>query len=47
MVKRVHQVTASEVQAVARELFHASRLRLAVIGPTKDAKGIERELKQL
>ncbi len=47
VVARVHQVTASEVQAVARELFHASRLRLAVIGPTKDAKGIERELKQL
>ena len=47
VVQRVHQVTAPEVQSIARELFRASRLRLAVIGPTKDAKGIERELKQL
>jgi len=47
VVRRVHKVTAAEVQAIARDLFRASRLRLAVIGPAKDAKGIERELKQL
>jgi predicted Zn-dependent peptidase len=47
VVRHVHAVTASDVQAVARELFRANRLRMAVIGPTKDAKGIERELKQL
>ena len=45
VVHRVQQVTAAEVHAIARDLFRASRLRLAVIGPTKDAKGIERELK--
>jgi predicted Zn-dependent peptidase len=47
VVRRVQQVTASEVQAIARDLFRASRLRLAVIGPTEDAQGIERELKRL
>ena len=47
VVRRVQTVTAADVQAVARELFRAHRLRLAVIGPMKDAKGIERELKQL
>ena len=47
VVNRIQQVTASEVQAVARELFRTSRLRLAVIGPTKDAKAIEQELKRL
>lgn len=47
VVQRVQKVTTSEVQRIARELFRAQRLRLAVIGPTKDAKGIERELRHL
>jgi hypothetical protein len=33
------------VQAVARELFRTRRLRLAVIGPVKDAQRIEKELR--
>jgi predicted Zn-dependent peptidase len=47
VVRRVHQVTAAAVHAIARDLFRASRLRLAVIGPAKEARSIERELKQL
>jgi len=44
IVRRLQAVTADEVQTVARALLRTPRLRLAVIGPQKDAKAIEREL---
>ncbi len=47
VVQRVQQVTSSEVQRIARDLFRPQRLRLAVIGPTKDARGIEQTLHHL
>jgi predicted Zn-dependent peptidase len=45
IVRRVEAVSAADVQAVARALFRTRRLRLAVIGPAKDAERIERELR--
>ena len=45
IVRRVETVTVADVHAVARELFRTRRLRLAVIGPVKDAERIEKELR--
>ncbi len=42
--RRILAVTRDEVQAVARECLHRGRLGLAIVGPIKDARKVERWL---
>lgn len=42
--EKIKLVTAEEVQAIARELFQSMQLRLAVIGPHKDAQALDKLL---
>jgi len=44
MEKKTLAVTAEEIQEVAKELFVAENLRLAVIGPHTDKEGLDRLL---
>ena len=44
IVKKIKAVKASEVQAVAKEIFTNNKLNLAVIGPFKDSSEFEKEL---
>ena len=44
IVRRVESVTTKDVQAIAKEFLQPRRLHVAVIGPMKDAKPIERML---
>jgi predicted Zn-dependent peptidase len=37
-MKKISQVTASDLQAIARQLFRPANMRLAIIGPFKDSK---------
>lgn len=46
LFKQVDQVTAKQVQAVAKELFKSEKLTLAVIGPFKSDKSFHKIIKR-
>lgn len=45
LVKRIEAVTAEEVRSVAKDIMKNNNLNLAMIGPSKDKKPIEKILK--
>jgi predicted Zn-dependent peptidase len=44
-LERVASVTADDVSRIARDLFRDEALRLAVVGPARHARGLERRLR--
>jgi len=44
-LKKIDEVTASDIQKVARDIFQAKKLNLALIGPFKDKSKFKRLLK--
>lgn len=47
ILKRIAKVTAADVRAVAKHLFRPANMRLAIIGPLKDAKPLAAILRQV
>ena len=45
VVAAVRKVTAGEIRAVARDIFRNDRLNMAVVGPVKNAKPLQKILK--
>ena len=45
IIKRLNAVTAEEVMEVAKDIFKNDKLNLAVLGPIKDKKGIQKILR--
>jgi len=43
--KKINEVTVSDIQRVAKDIFRNSKLNLAVIGPHKNEKVLQRLLK--
>lgn len=46
-LKKIAQVTAGEIQALARQLFRPTNMRLAIIGPFKDPKPFAKILRRV
>ena len=43
--EKIDKITTEDILRVARDVFHDSKLNLAVIGPHKNAKELEKMLK--